>query len=310
MLSLLQRKPSLHKLYKARTGIETWLLSKELEGQRFEGVLLTSFVDWLLDQTLKEEPGIDDIGDGSALEEEDADAEFRDRCQFSLIGLLRAFAGKVLDRELIRKIAIMASGRSQEFGRGIPCTAWDGVHAVAGIVFVYDIRRLEQPERIYEVGAEVHAGKLAGLRWYPRMSGTYIQVLLRQLGAKLYEEWHDEDLGGLWLQGMLRYEKNRLQFGDVSVSDSMLAYNRKLTNARKRICTGVSQNRGKPCTVCECGRSQCSLARFSAPYAEIRECANGHPGQFRYEDQTRCLRCLRTGNISLKEQKRSQKRED
>lgn len=305
LLCLNPRKPSLPKLYKARTQIESWLLNAEVEGQPLEGALLDRFVNWLLKETIRKELGIDDIGDESAVVEEDADTEFRDRCQFSLIGLLRGFVGKTLTREQIRKLAITVSGRSPEFGAGKPCQMWNGVGALPGMLFFFDIRRLEQQERIYEVGAEVHTGMMAGMRWFPRMSGTYIQVLLRQLGAKLYEDWHDEDISGLWLQGTMRYEKNRLCVSAGELPESMSAYNRKLTNSRKGVCKGPSERKGKACTVCECGRQQCGLARFAAPYAEIRECAHGHKGWFRYEDQTRCLTCLRNGRIFLPTQPRS-----
>jgi hypothetical protein len=210
----------------------------------------------------------------------------------SLLGL---YQGQTLTSSTVKNIGIHVAGWLQELKRGIEFTPWDGAGPCWALLYISDVQKLPVRGRMYKVTVESYAGQSTGSLWNLVLPGGYLQNLIRQAGCRKFDHYEDEDVSGLWFTSRLIYHKGALKMTAVQTTASQQKHNKKLQMARTLPCPGVFPAKaGKKCGLCPMSRGQCGRARLKEP-ATPRECANGHVGYFRNDDDKYCLSCVKVG---------------
>ena len=305
--------PSLPRLKKVRRRIETELLeTRKLVNVVVAGLVYDELEAYIFDFVTRAEdycPGIDEIGDGSVVDEEICDEEHKVRRMESVRHILAPLVGQPLAPFHARNLAIRVAGQFEDIRAGnVSAGGWDSTTKARTLLYIQDVHRVPVRGRLYAVEIEAHTGAPAGNRWVCRQTGGFLQHLMRDIGALKYEKYQDSDAAGMWFISDLWYEKGRFCMEEICVASSQKDYNRRLAKARKESCTGPYRPmRGKPCSPCPVDRKLCSLSRYNKAFETLRDCCNGHKGLFRNDEDEFCLSCLIKGIKLDQNYKKSQR---
>ena len=214
------------------------------------------------------------------------------------------YMNAVLTPRTIRQLSICVAGWYSGLKRGEPFILWDGKEPVWALLYVLDVvREPGRQRRCYKATVEAYSGTLGGQTWDMAVTGAFLQSTLREVGAYKYAtEYADEDLSGMWFNGLVGHQGRSLVISEVAVTEAQRRHNRDLAVARKGVCTGplAEQLDGGPCRVCPFPRSMCRLSRYTPGYLNVKTCGftryGEHLGYFREENQGDvCLECQRRG---------------
>lgn len=239
---------------------------------------------------------LDDIGDGTIVEEKFSDDDMLEVRRRAIEVLLIPYVGYTLSPDLERRLCITVAGQYDLLRAGEQLTGWEGNQQVETLLFVHEVKRFPARGRQYYVELESYFGVPAGCRWKSRMTGGRIQMLIRETGVAVRRKYRDEDFSGLWLVASIQYINNQLVFHEVRADYSQQKYNRTLMNRRQDACTGPCQYMsGKPCAPCPVSRAQCPRARFKTPFEIEGQCKNDHIGLKQEAADEYCFSCLLKG---------------
>jgi hypothetical protein len=251
-------------------------------------------------------PELDDVGDGTAGEEEFSDETLLYNRRRAVEVLLIPYVGFTLTAELERKLCITVVGQYDLLRKGEQISGWAGDQPVETLLFVHEVKRVPARGRQYYVELEAYFGVPAGCRWKSRLTGGRLQMLIRETGVAVLRKYRDEDFSGLWLIAEIQYINSRLIFHEARVGYSQQKYNRTLMNRRQDVCTGPCQYmNGKPCAPCPVSRAQCPRARSRTPFELEGQCKNGHIGLKQETADEYCFSCLLKGTFQDEEHHRT-----
>jgi hypothetical protein len=293
--------PSLPKLRKLRLRIEDDIVDNlEIANRPVTGLVydrLSAYVLSLVEKPGDYRPGIDDIGDGSRIDEEICDEEHKQHRRQAITCVLAPLVGLELTPFRIKNLAIRIAGQFDDIRDGtVPPGGWDSTQPARTLLYIQDVHRLPARGRLYAVELEAHTGPAAGNRWVCKFTGGFLQHLMREIGALKFERYKDPDISGMWLICILWYADGRFQMDEVCVASSQHTYNRKLAKARTAECRGPYRPmRGKPCLPCPVDRKICPVSRYNKAFNITRTCINGHQGLFRNDEDEFCFTCLIKG---------------
>lgn len=287
-------------LKKERSKVLKYLVDDRISDSIIMGRTYDDLVKFCMNYIYQVEdfrPGIEDVGDGSYVDEVVADEEHLARQESCVRLLISPFIGERLSGSVIRKFVITLVGRSMELrDASLLSAGWDGSGAVPTMLYIRDVYRQQSKGHQYRLEVEAFSGIPSGQVWPVTQSGGQLQILIRELGAPKYEQHRPDDISGFWLLATLRYQKSRLLLEDPEVSSAMRTYNRNLVAARKQKCSGAfAALKGKLCVPCPIGRNACIRSRHNTGFTDVRKCAGGHQGFFRNKEDKYCYNCITSG---------------
>jgi hypothetical protein len=199
---------------------------------------------------------------------------------------------------VIGSVAGHLVGWAAELKAGIRLRKWEPSRPVWAPLYIRTCERTVsfQGKRQYSVDVISSAGPTSNMNWRFNASPARLQMLMREAGLPRYEEFGNDDLGGLFLTALVYEHKRRMQFSDWHVSSSQRTRNKNIYKARSRGCIGhYAPFRGKACATCPIGRDVCPLSRIHIGYDIKKQCVNRHLGYFKKVSDGYCFLCYLEG---------------
>jgi len=294
-----KKLPTLKALKKRNNELKDSFISRGLAGNHLVGRNREIAIDLIMrfvHEAGDFEPGIEEYGDASRVDSEFVHEEFYIRRKRSVELLLIPFEGLKLDTDKLRELCIVVSGRYDELRAAEPIKWWGGDQVVETLLFVHEVRRKPAKGRRYYVEFEAFTGVPAGTKWSSELTGGRIQQMIRETGVAKFKKYRDDDISGMYFIAKLQFVEARLVFHEIRFDHCHQDYNRRLLQARAKICTGpCAYMRGKTCAPCPVARDSCPRSRFSKAFDRDGDCRNGHVGLMQSASDVYCFSCLMKG---------------
>jgi hypothetical protein len=239
---------------------------------------------------------------------EDAEDEINDVKKYqeeTVIGILSSYTSERYTSDIIKEVAYKISGNIHEINSK-NCIVWDRKTNLWAPLYVKECLRLPVEGRKHLLSLLSLAGPSAGMVFTMVRSGAYIQHILRDIGIPRYEEYEDEDLGGMCFTAILQPSFNGINMEDIHTSNSQKERNKTVNKERLKGCSGIYPPfKNKKCTACPIGRDYCALSRIDKTFNLTENCVHGHTGLFREDNKKVCFFCMKAGRYKDTYEKRN-----
>jgi len=216
-----------------------------------------------------------------------------------IIELLSGYNNRILDRDLINKLAVIAAGNKENMDAGKSYKEWSYSDGPVDTALYINSVEPHTAMRMYRCTVDCYKGTPAGMSFVLYLPKKFLQFLIREIGGKRREDYKSEDAGGLWFLASLTPRRGRLRFENIDTSDSIWKRNRHILSKRREKCIiGMYNCR---CFDCYLGRDRCFLARHSDEL-EKGICLNREIGEHRdfLAETGYCYNCLRKNLVNNK----------